>query len=172
MTGDTERLFATVDIRASVYIGTDPGINTAYAHELPYEYLVVREAEMLTRTIHGDPAAGIIADHGAFDDFDPDGAIKRELHSAIMPVVVEPRLPMIGDTSTPYTPSLDEVRGRHNANARLEAMTWRQADAQFDRMIAKVRADAWDQAVRAMRYEDGTPVEIVSMVNPYRNEAE
>lgn len=29
-------------------------------------------------------------------------------------------------------------------------------------------AAGWDAAVAAMRYEDGTPVEIVSMVNPYR----
>lgn len=26
----------------------------------------------------------------------------------------------------------------------------------------------WDAAVAAMRYEDGTPVEIISMTNPYR----
>ena len=29
-------------------------------------------------------------------------------------------------------------------------------------------ARAWDEAVRAMRYEDGTPVELVANVNPYR----
>lgn len=29
-------------------------------------------------------------------------------------------------------------------------------------------ADGWDAAVAAMRYEDGSPVEIVSMINPYR----
>lgn len=28
-------------------------------------------------------------------------------------------------------------------------------------------AQGWNAAVAAMRYEDGTPVEIVSMVNPY-----
>jgi hypothetical protein len=29
-------------------------------------------------------------------------------------------------------------------------------------------AIGWDAAVAAMSYEDGTPVEVVSMVNPYR----
>ncbi|MDL5351178.1 hypothetical protein [Microbacterium sp. zg-YB36] len=32
-------------------------------------------------------------------------------------------------------------------------------------------AIGWDAAVAAMRYEDGTPVEIVSMKNPYREGA-
>ena len=31
-------------------------------------------------------------------------------------------------------------------------------------------AIGWDAAVAAMRYEDGTPVEIASMVNPYRTD--
>ena len=38
-------------------------------------------------------------------------------------------------------------------------------------MTARDRACAaigWDAAVAAMRYEDGTPVEIISMTNPYR----
>lgn len=29
-------------------------------------------------------------------------------------------------------------------------------------------AIGWDAAVSALRYEDGTPVEVVAMVNPYR----
>lgn len=35
----------------------------------------------------------------------------------------------------------------------------------------KVAERAWDAAVRSMRYEDGTPVEIVAMTNPYRADA-
>lgn len=31
-------------------------------------------------------------------------------------------------------------------------------------------AQGWDAAAAAMRYEDGTPVEIVSMMNPYREQ--
>ena len=42
----------------------------------------------------------------------------------------------------------------------------RQAD--FNRFVARIKAEAWDEAVRAMRYEDGTPVELVANVNPYR----
>lgn len=37
---------------------------------------------------------------------------------------------------TGYVPTEGEVRGRHNANATLDAMTWRMADAQFDRWLA------------------------------------
>lgn len=28
-------------------------------------------------------------------------------------------------------------------------------------------AAGWDAAIKSMRYEDGSPVEIVAMVNPY-----
>lgn len=34
--------------------------------------------------------------------------------------------------------------------------------------LREAAAIGWDAAVAAMKYEDGTPVEIVSMVNPYR----
>lgn len=37
-------------------------------------------------------------------------------------------------------------------------------------VFREVAATGWDGAVRAMRYEDGTPVEIVAVVNPYRKE--
>lgn len=36
------------------------------------------------------------------------------------------------------------------------------------RLLREAAAIGWDAAVAAMKYEDGTPVEIVSMVNPYR----
>lgn len=38
-----------------------------------------------------------------------------------------------------------------------------------DPRLREAAAVGWDAAVAAMRYEDGTPVEIVAMVNPYRN---
>lgn len=45
-------------------------------------------------------------------------------------------------------------------------------EQQFDRWLAAlVRAacaTAWDAAVWSMRYEDGTPVELVTNINPYR----
>lgn len=34
--------------------------------------------------------------------------------------------------------------------------------------LREAAAIGWDAAVAAMKYEDGTPVEVVSMVNPYR----
>jgi hypothetical protein len=58
--------------------------------------------------------------------------------------------------------------------------TWeRQADAILSspwlrkRDAGRAHAGAcvgWDAAVNAMRYEDGTTVEIVAMTNPYRDE--
>ncbi len=41
-----------------------------------------------------------------------------------------------------------------------------------ERLIRQAAAMGWDAAVKAMRYEDGSPVEIVSMVNPFRDENE
>ena len=41
----------------------------------------------------------------------------------------------------------------------------REAEANCHRACAAI---GWDAAVAAMRYEDGTPVEIISMTNPYR----
>ena len=51
---------------------------------------------------------------------------------------------------------------------------WRPA-ATFDLMfqvmgdaLRSAKAEAWDEAVAALRYEDGTPVEMVANSNPYR----
>jgi len=38
-----------------------------------------------------------------------------------------------------------------------------------DGRLRDAAAIGWDAAVKAMRYEDGTPVEIVAMTNPYRD---
>lgn len=32
----------------------------------------------------------------------------------------------------------------------------------------QILAAGWDPAIKSMRYEDGSPVEIVAMVNPYQ----
>ena len=37
-------------------------------------------------------------------------------------------------------------------------------------VLPDLLATAWDAAVASMRYEDGTPVQLVSVVNPYRPE--
>lgn len=41
-----------------------------------------------------------------------------------------------------------------------------------EKVLREAAAMGWDAAVAAMKYEDGTPVEIVAMVNPYRAEVE
>ena len=46
----------------------------------------------------------------------------------------------------------------------------RAAGAVLARVLPDLLADAWDEAVASMRYEDGTPVQLVSVVNPYRPE--
>ena len=38
-------------------------------------------------------------------------------------------------------------------------------------VVDEVAERAWDHAVGSMRYEDGSPVEIVSVTNPYRIKA-
>ena len=44
----------------------------------------------------------------------------------------------------------------------------------FDRWHAeelrKAKEQAWDEAVNAMKYEDGSPVELVTNINPYRSQ--
>ncbi len=40
-----------------------------------------------------------------------------------------------------YTPSTEEVRGRHNANATLNGRTWRRAEAEFDRWLTQYTAE-------------------------------
>lgn len=42
--------------------------------------------------------------------------------------------------------------------------------AEFDRWADAIRAAAWDAAVAAMRYPDGTPVELLANNNPYRED--
>lgn len=50
---------------------------------------------------------------------------------------------------TDYTPTTEEVRGRHNANATLDGRTWRMADAEFGRWLAQYTAEKraeWEAA--------------------------
>lgn len=37
-------------------------------------------------------------------------------------------------------------------------------------LLTQAAEIGWDKAVASLRYEDGTPVEIVSMENPYRTD--
>lgn len=76
------------------------------------------------------------------------------------------REPTVADE---YTPTTEQVRETYAALCKTDA-----ADVEFDRWIAAhdraTAARAWDEAVRSMRYEDGTPVELVTNINPYREE--
>ena len=66
--------------------------------------------------------------------------------------------------------------GRHGgrvtrfSRAQLNALDVRDAEAALAAVLPDLLADAWDEAVASMRYEDGTPVQLVSVVNPYRPE--
>ena len=42
----------------------------------------------------------------------------------------------------------------------------------MNRRGLQLLAEGWDRCVRSLRYEDGSPVEIVSNSNPYRKELE
>lgn len=44
----------------------------------------------------------------------------------------------------------------------------RDLEGEFDAWLQSVKADAWDEAVASLVYEDGTPLEVVKNINPYR----
>jgi hypothetical protein len=52
-----------------------------------------------------------------------------------------------------YTPSLDEAKGHYAASRVLSPQTYRRAEAEFDRMIAQVRAEAAVQTLRVAARE-------------------
>lgn len=81
-----EKLFARVTLTVDVYIGLEPGINNSSAYELPYEYLVAREANHTDVEFFGNPAAGILAEEGGSEDLDADGVILDAVKSALNPV--------------------------------------------------------------------------------------
>lgn len=62
-------------------------------------------------------------------------------------------------------------------DAQTIATTWPGADRlnkvwrdALDTLIREKQAEAWDAAVAAMVYEDGTPVQAVKNINPYRSQ--
>ncbi|MDL5351170.1 hypothetical protein [Microbacterium sp. zg-YB36] len=72
-----ETLAARIHLVVDVYKGTDPGIDTPDVRELPYEYLVIREAE--AESAEGFIHNGIfsVVNEGLFEDPDPDGVLVR-----------------------------------------------------------------------------------------------
>ncbi len=47
-------------------------------------------------------------------------------------------------------------------------------EGQFDLWLAeherRVAERVWDEVINVMKYEDGTPVELVTNINPYRSQ--
>lgn len=90
---DNETLFAKVALEVSVYLGRDAGTN----FEPPEDYLVAREAEMVSVEFFADPGIGILVESGAADDFDCDNAIVEAAKGALIPTPVEPAEIEIGE---------------------------------------------------------------------------
>jgi hypothetical protein len=69
-------------------------------------------------------------------------------------------------------PAVNYVRQKYALTGATNDRFSARRAAEFDRWHAaelnKARADGWDAAVSCIRYEDGTPVEVVGGVNPYR----
>lgn len=73
----------------------------------------------------------------------------------------------------PYKPGKGE-RVTHYLSKQIIPGERANAHAEFDRMIAEVERaaaeQAWDRCVASSIYADGSPVEIVANVNPYRKD--
>ena len=79
-----------------------------------------------------------------------------------------------------YTPTTDEIRAVWGAWGEYGGLTNAPSGlmddhyAEFDRWLAAhnatVAAVAWDMAVASLVYEDGTPVEVLAVTDPYRNQ--
>ena len=68
----------------------------------------------------------------------------------------------------------EAITNAQRVGGKLGQLMYLSAVDRLDRTLSAVLpdllADAWDEAVASMRYEDGTPVQLVSVVNPYRTE--
>lgn len=68
----------------------------------------------------------------------------------------------------------EAITSAQQVGGKLGQLMYLSAVNRLDRTLAAVLpdllADVWDEAVASMRYEDGTPVQLVSVVNPYRPE--
>lgn len=63
-----------------------------------------------------------------------------------------------------YTPSLSAVRNAYS-NGSADRIPQQGADSEFERFIAKIKAEAWEEGISAQQYYelDGTMTP-----NPYR----
>ena len=65
-----------------------------------------------------------------------------------------------------YTPSTAEVQGSYDEIAGSDEVR-REARAEFQRWLAQVRAEAWDEGARAAHNALGRPFIWFKPVNPY-----
>ena len=78
-------------------------------------------------------------------------------------------LPTYGAVRAAYVRDCEQQQRRHTRGIPTEAQRGKWA-TEFDRWAGAIRAEAWDAAVAAMRYPDGTPVALLANNNPYRND--
>ena len=71
-----------------------------------------------------------------------------------------------------FVPTTREIESAYVCDSLGAGIDEAEARRRFSRWLAahdaETAARAWDEAVSAMRYEDGTPVELVANVTPYR----
>lgn len=77
------RRIARVTLEVDVYLEEEPGINTPDAHELPYEYLAVRDVEAVSTETFGDARPLALIGFDGFENHDPDDLIHSALCSAL-----------------------------------------------------------------------------------------
>lgn len=78
-------------------------------------------------------------------------------------------LPTYGAVRAAYVRDREQRQRRHTRGIPTDAQRAQWA-AEFDAWADAIRAEAWDAAVAAMRYPDGTPVELLANNNPYRED--
>lgn len=76
--------FATVTLKVTVELETDPGLMTPDAYEPPYDYLVVRDVEHTEVELHGDPGAFGHIEAALDEDLDPDDLLLRGVRRALV----------------------------------------------------------------------------------------
>lgn len=76
--------FATVTLKVTVELETDPGLMTPDAYEPPYDYLAIRVVEYSEIEIHGEPVAALLVEQGGADDLDPDDLLIEGVRAALI----------------------------------------------------------------------------------------
>lgn len=75
--------FATISLEVTVELETEPGINTPDGHELPYDYLAIRDVSYSSVMLHGNPGALALLDGDSLDELDPDSLLSSGAKDAL-----------------------------------------------------------------------------------------